>query len=413
MSLKVLITGANYNNKGAQSMLFVTVDEVKKRIPESEVYFGCGLNDPVLKNVSFQQICFSREGRYIALGGGQAVFNFFVAVAKAVMRAVTGKHTNILRIMDVKKYMKEMDLVVDISGFALGDKWSKRTNENFLNTIRLAKRYQIPIFIMPQSFGPFDYPPELQYIEKEIRELLAYPVKVFAREEEGYGFLVGRFGLDNVEHSYDLVLQNKGINLRNLYQEMPERSVPLLETQNNVGIIPNAQCFRHGDREAVLHIYKVVIERILSAGREVYVFRHSGEDLPYCRMIVEMLEGERHIHLLENDFSCLEFDELVQNFEFIVCSRYHGIVHAYKNDIPVIAFGWAVKYRELTKAVGQLSYLYDITEASCDKGKILDAVDQMLVNCGREKKIIRENMLKLQSENCFEYLSEWVGKDNE
>ena len=67
MSLKVLITGANYNNKGAQSMLFVTIDEIKKRIPDSEIYFGCGLNDPVLKNVCFRQLCFSREGRYIAL----------------------------------------------------------------------------------------------------------------------------------------------------------------------------------------------------------------------------------------------------------------------------------------------------------------------------------------------------------
>lgn len=413
MSLKVLITGANYNNKGAQSMLFVTIDEIRKRIPHSEIYFGCGLNDPVLENVCFRQICFSREGRYIALGGGQAVFNFFVALAKAAMRVVKGRHTNILRLMDVRKYMDKMDLVVDISGFALGDKWSKRTNENFLNTIRLARRYQIPVFIMPQSFGPFDYPPGLKYIENEIRELLAYPITVFAREREGYELLIGKFGLDNAALSSDLVLQNSGINLRNIYKEPPELSVPVLDTENNVGIIPNAQCFRHGDKEAVLDIYKVVIKRILSAGKEVYVFRHSGEDLAYCKMIAGMLEGEEHVHLLEDDFSCLEFDEFIRGFEFIICSRYHGVVHAYKNDIPVIVFGWAVKYRELTKAAGQLSYLFDITKNSCDKGEILNAVDRMIENGDREKKIIREHILKIQSENCFECISEWAEKGNE
>ena len=53
MSMKVLITGANFNNKGAQSMLFVTVDEIRKRIPDCEIYFGCGLADPKLSNVCF------------------------------------------------------------------------------------------------------------------------------------------------------------------------------------------------------------------------------------------------------------------------------------------------------------------------------------------------------------------------
>ena len=91
MSKKILITGANYNNKGAQSMLFVTMDEVKKRIPDCEIYFGCGLMDPKVDNASFRQICYSREGRYIALGGGQAVFNFGVAMVKAVLALLKGK----------------------------------------------------------------------------------------------------------------------------------------------------------------------------------------------------------------------------------------------------------------------------------------------------------------------------------
>lgn len=33
MASKILIVGANFENKGAQSMLFITVDELKKRMP--------------------------------------------------------------------------------------------------------------------------------------------------------------------------------------------------------------------------------------------------------------------------------------------------------------------------------------------------------------------------------------------
>ena len=38
--MKILIVGANFNNKGAQSMLFITMDELKKRFPDCEIFFG-------------------------------------------------------------------------------------------------------------------------------------------------------------------------------------------------------------------------------------------------------------------------------------------------------------------------------------------------------------------------------------
>ena len=37
---KIMIVGAYFNNKGAQSMLFITTEELKKRDPECEVYFA-------------------------------------------------------------------------------------------------------------------------------------------------------------------------------------------------------------------------------------------------------------------------------------------------------------------------------------------------------------------------------------
>lgn len=413
MSVKVLITGANFNNKGAQSMLYITIDEVKKRIPDSEVYFGCATGDPKLDNILFRQINFSREGRYIALGGGQAVFNFAVAIAKAVIFMTKGKKSNIWNFFDAKKYISDMDLIIDVSGFALGDKWSKRTNENFLNTIRLAKRHNIPIFIMPQSFGPFKYSEKLEYLHNEIKVLLAYPEVVFAREQEGYDFITKDYGLTNVKLSRDLVLQNKEVDMSKIYKTALALNVPTLTTEGNVGILPNNQCFVHGDEEMVLCHYKAIVDELLSHNKNVYLFRHSAEDLTYCKKIAEMYEGVERVHLLENNFSCLEYDEFVKNFEFIICSRFHGIVHAYKNYVPAIALGWAVKYHELTKAVGQEAYIFDITDKACNQEKLVQAVSNMIANVKNEKEMIEKHVLELQSENCFECLSEWVRKNHE
>ncbi|MDE5863607.1 MAG: polysaccharide pyruvyl transferase family protein [Lachnospiraceae bacterium] len=412
MSIKVLVTGGNFKNKGAQSMLFVTIDEIRKRIPDCEVYFGCSVGDPKLSDVHFKQICYSREARYIALGR-QVVLNFFIAVAKAVAYFLYGKRSNLLNFFDAKRYVSSMDLIVDVSGFALGDKWSRRINESFLNTIRLAKRYNIPIFIMPQSFGPFQYPSGLEDIKDEIAELLQYPQLIFAREKEGYELLTKDFGLTNVVYSSDLVLQNTGVQAENIYLKPPALSLPEISTKHNVGIVPNRQCFVHGDKNTILKRYRAIVEQLLEQHREVYLFRHSFEDLTYCRQIAEMFESEPHVHLLENDFSCFEYDAFVRNFEFIICSRFHGIVHAYKNHVPAIALGWAVKYRELTASVGQAAYIFDIIDENCEEETMLQAIGQMIQNFEKESEVIKSYIQSIQSENCFECISEWVKNNYE
>ena len=253
----------------------------------------------------------------------------------------------------------------------------------------------------------------MENIKDEIAELLQYPVTVFAREKEGYRFLTRDFNFTNVKLSNDLVLQNAGVHLNNIYTNPPVLSLPEINTEHNIGIVPNAQCFRHGNAADVLNIYHAIIEELLNQEKEVYVFRHSGEDLAFCKKIAEMFENESHVHLLQNDFSCLEYDVFVKNFEFIICSRFHGIVHAYKNYIPAIALGWAVKYRELTQNVGQSAYIFDITAKTCDKNAIISAVRRMIENVDREKEVIRNHVLEIQAENCFECISEWVKRDNE
>lgn len=413
MAVNVLITGANYNNKGAQSMLFITIDEILKRIPGAEIYFGCGAMDPVLEDVNFKQVCFAREGRYIALAGKGAVINYGIAIAKACIATAKGKKRQSWRFLDVKKYIGKMNLIIDVSGFALGDKWSVRTNENFLNIIRLARQYNIPIFIMPQSFGPFHFSQKASYIKDEIKDLLAYPKIVFAREQEGYRFLTEDFGLTNVRLSYDLVLQNKGVCAKSIYKTVPDMNLPPVKTMHNVAVIPNVKCILHSDEGQIMSRYKGIVDELLDRQREVYLFRHSGEDLPICKKIAAMYTDNPHVHFIEQEFSCFEYDEFVKRFDFIICSRYHGIVHAYRNCVPALALGWAVKYKELTKAVGQEQYMVNFTSDTCKTEDIIKLVDKMIDHFQEEKEIIDEKVKRIQTENCFECLTDWVNSKNE
>lgn len=47
--MKVVITGANFGNKGAQSMLFTTVAVLRRNYPDAKIFFAHGNKTPVLK----------------------------------------------------------------------------------------------------------------------------------------------------------------------------------------------------------------------------------------------------------------------------------------------------------------------------------------------------------------------------
>ena len=61
MVKKVLITGANFINKGAQSMLFTVTKEIKNRYPDSEVYFACNREEYDEKNYSFKKLLYTMK----------------------------------------------------------------------------------------------------------------------------------------------------------------------------------------------------------------------------------------------------------------------------------------------------------------------------------------------------------------
>ncbi|MCD7819638.1 MAG: polysaccharide pyruvyl transferase family protein [Lachnospiraceae bacterium] len=111
---------------------------------------------------------------------------------------------------------------------------------------------------------------------------------------------------------------------------------------------------------------------------------------------------------MENDFSCIEYDEFIKNFQFIICSRYHGIVHAYRNGVPAIVLGWAVKYKELTESVSQNQYMFDIVDGMIEDFKVKEMVDNMLTNYSEESQIIRGRVEEIQKDNCFEVLNKYI-----
>lgn len=400
--MNILITGANLINKGAQAMLFTTVDQLYELFPYCNIFYGTYRGDSV-KNYKFGRMYWDPYIKEAFLSGDilgmkrirQEIWN----IGKYALKK-SAEYNSIRETLDL---IYKLDCMIDISGFALSDKFDYDYNVSYLNTIKVAKKLNIPIFLLPQSFGPFQYSKyyneeKAKRLRADIADTMKYPALIFARERKSRDFLK-ELGINHAVLSDDLVLQSKEIRLNSIYKNPPiEDAIHIVEGKK-VAIIPNIQITTRGFMEGLFHEYDETIKYLLDKNYYVYIIMHSGEDSGLCREMYQRYQSGG-VCLIKKDLTCFEYSALIKNFDFVISSRFHAIVHALKECIPAIAIGWAVKYIELMERVGQNQYVFDITK-KYQKGYLKKLAESLILNMEDSRKTIRDNLINIQDNNCF------------
>ena len=188
-----------------------------------------------------------------------------------------------------------------------------------------------------------------------------------------------------------------------VFKNVVKRKEIRLSTKENVAIIPNMRNFDHGDRKEILHLYDIIIEWLLEHHKNIYLISHSEEDGEACRLIKDKFTDIDGVHLLVDKMDCFAFEDMIGQFDFAVASRYHSVVHSYRNSVPCIVLGWATKYRSLTKLFDQEQYIFDVRTPDSFDG-MTDALEKMAENFGEEKKKISDKLVKIQDNNCFDQI---------
>ena len=392
MKCKFMIVGGNYVNKGAQAMVFVTVDELRKRFPDCEIHVYSELDyRRKQKNLRFDIL----DDSFLFYGKMKKAKYFFVALAKALLGRPNAFKSICKYMMSIKSYTA----MLDISGYCINSNINVRFTKKYLDTINLMRKYNVPVFLMQQSMGPIDF--QDKSIKYELADKLRYPSKIFIREKDGFDLIKDTFDLSNLIKMNDLVLLSKSIDWNNIFRNELKMDLPTIISSNKVAIVPNMRNFQFSEKEKVIKIYERIINQLLFWNKKVYLVRHSEEDIVVCRNIKEKFENNKDVILIENDFDSYEYEEFISTFDFIVASRFHSIVHAYKRGVPCLVLGWAIKYIELAKLFKQSKYVFDV-KANINEDVIIDALTQMNDNYEVEKKIIIEKLDEVQRDNSFE-----------
>lgn len=390
---KILISGGGLENKGAQAMLFICVDELSKKFPEHEIIAisdsDCEYYE---KHENIYRFRFIRQPDYkyalYKLGGIYGVLMKLKGIKKEQFK-------------QIDELMKDVDLSVDISGYALSSSWDYKCNMLFLSNFVFSKAYGFNSYVMPQSFGPFDYKgTKGKIIEYFIKHFLQIPKTIYAREKTGYYWLKNKYKINNIQQSCDMVLKNKMIESDQIYK-VKDRKIDFMKiAHQSVGIVPNIQNFRYISESQALEIYKAIIEKLLLYNKSVYILRHSNEDCTLCKKIKALFSENSKVITVVDDYDCFQLNSIIKQFDYMIASRYHSIVHAYKNSVPCLTIGWSNKYHDLLSLVDQDKYMVDIRN-QIDTNLVIEKLSELNDAYLDERKALSKKVKTLQSKSLF------------
>lgn len=390
----VIITGGDLKNKGAQAMTFITVDEIKKRFPQENIYLACGDGTEADKRKA-APFCFDILDASVCDLKGLACINPFL---RFVLKIRYGKD---VYCKEHEKIWKETDLLIDISGYSIGTDWGIRTSILAALRGRIASCFGAKVYYMPQSFGPCNYKGFSGIVTNFLlKRWLTSAEVLFAREREGFKILTEQYGLKNVRLSCDMVLQNRGIELKHVFKDIPKLQT-IDVVPHSIALIPNAKTFKYSREEHMVKVYRSIITNMMEAEYHIYLVYHSTEDQKICEKIKAQFVSSDQVIMIREELNCIEYGQLVRKFDFVIASRYHSVIHAFKEGIPCVVLGWAVKYNELLALFNQERFVFDVRK-EVDEKRLFDVLDDMREHFSDYSVAIVEKLKVIQNENVFD-----------
>lgn len=345
--MKALILGAGMANKGAELMLRTVVSEMTVRHPQIEL----GLS-PAMPNyrragdlgLARLAVPLSNPGHRFRFPLPFALRHIFPAWAPDTWR------------------WSDVDLILDISGFAYTDEWGTAAARNLTRIGRDLSERGGHLILLPQSFGPFKLPGHAA----AMREALRHVDLVFARDHSSYEHLSPLRSPGDVLLAPDITL-SQGFEA---------------ELGDWAAVVPNVRLLDQGKtRWGATYVAMMgsIIDRIAASGLRPVIVVHDqgGDDASLAEEIIHAATAD--VDVL-HDPDPLNLKQRLAAAQLVVGSRFHALASSLSCNVPVLALGWAPKYRELLSSYGLADFCFDEPSAA-----ILARIEALLKPAVREK----------------------------
>lgn len=356
--MATFISGVNFHNKGAELLLASAVQELSTWGPQYEpsVSWRCG---------TFTQ----RSGA----GAATHVSIRQLPVSDVGLRVLPPR----LRRQAKITIDQDINLILDASGFALGDQWGAAFAQRIVNRTRQWEQLGFPLIYLPQAFGPF----EDETVARLSAEALEPARLICARDTESY------------RHLLKLPLSQDAKNRIVLYPDITIalKPGPPIPVPGDCPVIPNWNILERAPdathRQKYMDSLLAAVAATKEQGFTPYGLSHEGaRDTEILREIGVEVPGFEIV----SDLSGAECKAIISRSRMIVSGRFHACVSALAADVPVIIHSWSHKYRELADEFGWGDFVVDPYKA----GATADAVQRAVAYNGPPE--VAENGARLR-----------------
>jgi colanic acid/amylovoran biosynthesis protein len=321
------ITGTNFVNRGAELMLHAVLQEGRKAFPTASFVM-----------MPLDTADYDHRAR---LGLHQKVW-------LRKYRIQWGRLGSMISQKQRRRYGlvldEEIDVVLDASGFAYSDQWGEGRTVATASKARALKRRGGKFILLPQALGPFASP----RIRRAFTTIVDNASLVFPRDEVSYGYVT------------DLVGKRENVCLAPDFTNLVSGTAPQ-ESERLRGrfcLVPNYRMIDKTsgkDVDAYLSFCVTCLKNLVQLRQTPFILVHEeGQDVGLAERIAA--EAGKGIDIVRAA-SALELKGILGLCGGVISSRYHAIISALSQGVPVLATGWSHKYEALFKE-------YDIP-ASC------------------------------------------------
>lgn len=345
--MKIVLSGVETNNKGAELMLYAILQEIERKYPKAEVYLDAdtipqGL-DYVHTNVNL---------RLWPLGGFVRKFHLNGILSLLHLPLIHDRRA------------VNADYFLDGSGFCFSDQcgmWGRKSDWWEI-ILRRQKKHGAKIVFLPQAFGPL----EKEDTKAAISVLNKYATCIMPREKVSYDYLEksGLVDMHKVMTFTDFTSLVEGV--------FPEKYEHL---KNGICVIPNMKMIDKGkiSMDGYISHLSAIVEEGRRSGHPVYLLNHEGnKDEWLANECKRSLDDSVEV---VSKINALEVKGLIATAYLVITSRFHGLASSLNSCVPSLATSWSHKYEELFRDYGLEGYvlpLNDIEKAVERVGELLD-----------------------------------------
>lgn len=328
--MKIILSGVETNNKGAELMLYAVLQEIERKYPEAEVYIP-----PVRIKQGLGFVKTSLDFRYTSSP------LLIKIIRKSHIRGVFRKLHLLQDVFSRLDIVRGAEWFIDGSGFAFGDQ-CKLTDEvinMWRGRLKPLKDGGCKVVFLPQALGPAEKP----RTKKAFAMLSEFASVIMPREQVSYNYV----------RKSGVVDMNK-VRMFTDFTSLVEGTFPkgYEHLKDGICIIPNMQMIRKQkiSYEDYISLLTAIIEKACKSGHPVYLLNHEGiKDEELCYRCKESLGGNIDV---VTGINALEVKGLIASAYAVITSRFHGLASALNSCVPSLATSWSHKYEELFRDYG-------------------------------------------------------------